>query len=68
MLKDVSQDCQNALSNFEKLGKWGYQNNNGEVIISPKYEIPADFQNGRALVRREGAYCYIDETGKEYEI
>lgn len=41
-------------------GKWGYKNEAGEVVISPKYENPGKFEDGLAIVEYStGEYEYF---------
>ena len=48
-------------------GKWGYKDQNGKVIIAPKYDLVYDFSDGMAVVRSSETrlYGYINKTGKE---
>jgi len=58
---------------FAHKGKWGYMDNNGVVIIEPKYDIAYNFSDGLALVGNiierhndwnKYLYGYIDDKGK----
>ncbi|MBR1653338.1 MAG: WG repeat-containing protein [Clostridia bacterium] len=61
--------CSNGYYNVRLNRKWGYVNENGNVIIPVKYDAPADFdETGKALVRRDREYIYITETGEEHEV
>lgn len=44
--------------------KWGYQNENGEQMIEPKYEEVSLFSEGLAFVMDSGKYGYINKQGK----
>ncbi len=49
-------------------GKWGYKNEAGEVVISPKYESPGKFEDGFAVVeystgQYDNFYGVIDTKG-----
>lgn len=46
-------------------GKYGYKNEKGQEIVSPKYDLAYGFTEGRAAVMSNGKYGYLDETGKE---
>lgn len=50
---------------FEKEGKQGYMDPNGNVVIAPQFESASDFTNGMAFVRKPGEtlYGYIDPKG-----
>jgi hypothetical protein len=46
--------------------KYGYIDENGNIIIPVKYKIAHDFEKGRALVANEDyKYGFIDKTGNE---
>lgn len=60
--------CSNGFFNVRKNRKWGYVNSKGEEITPLKYDAPADFDEGQAMVRYDRSYCYVDEEGKEHEI
>lgn len=49
----------------DSLGKYGFKNNSGEIIIPCKYDYVYDFYCGLACVNKAGKYGYIDTTGKE---
>jgi hypothetical protein len=54
-----------ALIPFEKDGKWGYQDNAGKVVISPRYQIAREFsREGMAAVVDDQGWAYIDEAGR----
>ncbi len=44
-------------------GSWGYMNNNGEIVISPKYEKAYGFSEGIAAVKKNGKWGFIDING-----
>ena len=47
-------------------GKYGYKDQNGKVIIAPKYDIASyDFNEGLARVSLDNKFGFIDKTGKE---
>ena len=45
--------------------KYGYKNTKGEVVISPKYDLAYNLDEGMAAVRLDGKYGYVDQNGKE---
>ena len=54
-----------ALIPFEKDGKWGYRDDAGRVVISPRYEIAREFSGeGIAAVVDDKGWAYIDEAGR----
>jgi len=43
---------------------YGYLNREGKIVIPPQYESAGDFNNGRAIVKKqEGSYALIDTEG-----
>jgi len=46
-------------------GKIGYINQNGNFVITPKYDLAFLFRDGLAAVSLSGQYGFIDKTGKE---
>ena len=44
-------------------GKWGFVDQDGELVIDYSYEDARSFQNGYAAVCVEGKWGYIDEDG-----
>ncbi|MDD2791977.1 MAG: WG repeat-containing protein [Sediminibacterium sp.] len=50
---------------FEKDGKQGYMDPNGNIVIAPQFESASDFTNGMAFVQKPGEslYGYIDQKG-----
>jgi hypothetical protein len=44
--------------------KWGFMNNQGEVVIPPVYDQVSAFTSGVAAVSREGRWGYIDHDGE----
>ena len=45
--------------------KYGYRNGKGDVVISPKYDLAYNLDEGMAAVRLNGKYGYVDQNGKE---
>ncbi|MGI6012478.1 MAG: WG repeat-containing protein [Ruminococcus sp.] len=46
-----------------KDGKWGYINEDGELVLDFQYDDAQSFQNGFAAVCIDGKWGYIDEQG-----
>ena len=46
------------------LGKWGFIDRAGKMIIEPRFELQSAFSEGLADVQIEGDEGYIDKTGK----
>jgi hypothetical protein len=44
--------------------KWGYMNQEGKVVITPKYDIAQDFNEGFAVVALGNMPCLIDRNEK----
>ena len=49
---------------YEKNGKFGYMDGNGEIIISPKYDFASPFVNGFATVGQNKKSFIINKKGK----
>ncbi len=47
---------------------WGYLNTNGELAIGLKYEKALPFDNGFAVVRKNGDFFVINKTGDEFVV
>jgi hypothetical protein len=55
-----------GLTPYLEGGKYGYQDENGKIIIPLKYDTAYDFSNnGLARVALNHRYGFIDKTGKE---
>jgi len=48
--------------------KWGYMNTNGEIAIGLKYEKALKFDNGFAVVRKNGDFFVINKQGEEFVV
>lgn len=48
-----------------KDGKWGFVNEDGELVIDYTYEDARSFQNGYAAVMQDELWGYIDEDGNQ---
>lgn len=46
-------------------GKYGYLDKTGNVAIEPKYESTKSFSQGRAAVKLDGKWFFIDKNGKQ---
>ena len=44
--------------------KYGYKDENGNIVIPAKYDDALDFSDGLALVKIKGKYGFIDKTDK----
>ncbi len=61
--------CSNGYYNVRLNRRWGYIDGDGNEITPLKYESSADFnETGKALVRRDREFFYIDEAGKEHDV
>jgi hypothetical protein len=47
------------------IGKSGFINTTGKVVVEPKYDEAHSFSNGRALVKLNDKYGFIDINGRE---
>lgn len=43
---------------------WGFIDTNNNIVIEPQFDQPSDFNNGLALITKEGKKMYIDKSGK----
>ncbi len=46
-------------------GKYGFADENGNIVIPLKYDYAKDFSEGLALVKLNGKWGYIDKNGNE---
>lgn len=51
------------IAKITKNGKYGWINENGEVIIPCIYDFAFDFSEGMASVKKDDKYGYIDKSG-----
>ena len=50
----------------DKPGKWGFLDENGKIVVEPKYTFVRNFNDGRALVAEGyGNAYFIDKAGKK---
>lgn len=61
----LSLPAQNLKVCFDKKGRCGYADEQGEVVIKCKYEIAFPFEDGIAKVSKNGKYGFIDSDGDE---
>lgn len=57
----------------DKSGKFGFVNNNNELIIPIEYDWGSQFSEGKAVIEKDGKFGFIDSTGTlsgkiEYEL
>lgn len=45
-------------------GRWGFINANNQVVISPRFEDAKEFKDGRAAVKMNGKWGYINKRGE----
>ena len=50
----------------DSLGKYGYIDRSGKIIIKPKYDNASSFKEGVANVKLGDKILYIDKNGTEY--
>lgn len=53
------------LKKFEKKGKYGFQDESGNIVIPAKFKSAEEFTEGLAAVKLKDKWGFIDETGKE---
>lgn len=59
-------DFKEGMGMVERLGKHGFVDKNGNVVVEPDYYWDArSFHNGFAWVFRDGKVGYIDKSGRE---
>jgi hypothetical protein len=46
-------------------GRWGFINRKGAIVVPLRIECAESFQNGRARVKLEGQWQYIDRKGRK---
>lgn len=63
MFTATTLQAQNLIQ-FKENNKVGFKDQNGKVVIAPKYEIAEDFSKGLACVSLNDKWGFIDETGK----
>ena len=53
------------LEKFEQNGKWGFKDQQGNVVVRATYDAVFDFSDGMARVRNKDKFGFVDATGKE---
>lgn len=62
----IAMGVQAQLTPFKHaLGKWGYKNSKGEILVSPKYDAANAFSEGLAAVKLNDKWGFIDQSGRE---
>ena len=46
-------------------GRYGFIGKDGQVVIPLHYDYAYDFQDGKAVVEKDGRTFCIDKTGRE---
>ena len=64
---DVVALKERGLANIKKGDKWGYINEQNELIIACKYDCCETFRNGKATVWLDFVYSTIDTEGNTVE-
>lgn len=57
--------CHNMHEKGIENERWGFKNKTGKVVIPPRYLEVHPFKCGRAAVRKNKKWFFIDETGKK---
>lgn len=60
----LAANAQDLIPEQNNKGKWGYVDQNGNIVIDYKYELAGLFEDGTARVRDGGQFSLIDKTGK----
>lgn len=50
---------------FQENNRWGYADASGKPVVPARYAAAGPFQEGRAVVKKDGAYGFLDEKGRE---
>ncbi|QQR58220.1 MAG: WG repeat-containing protein [Candidatus Melainabacteria bacterium] len=68
--KDNCDECNEfseGLASFRSLtssnSKWGFLDKSGKTVIEPKYDLALNFSQGRAAVRLDFEWFFIDKSG-----
>lgn len=64
---DYIEDFHEGLAAVRRDSLWGFIDEEGNVIVEPKFDYVHDFSEGLALVSLPGdsnPHCYIDKSGK----
>lgn len=60
---DLDVLTEDGLIAFERDGKWGFVDTEGNEVLSPAYESAKSFSNGLAAVCQNGQWGFIDREG-----
>lgn len=58
-----AQAQSDKLHSFEKNKKWGFKDEQGNVVIKPSFQYAHGFSEGLAPVKQDGKWGYIDTKG-----
>ena len=47
---------------IQERGRWGYIDQQGTVVIKPRFEKAGNFSEGLARVKVDGSWGYVDQT------
>jgi hypothetical protein len=57
--------CTGGMLGIREKSKWGYMNDKGEMIVSPKYDTCTGFKYGYGRVKSAGKWGIVDRSGTE---
>ena len=57
--------CSEGILAIREKGKWGYINDKGDVIVTPKYDTCTSFKYGYARIKMGSKWGIIDRSGTE---
>lgn len=57
--------CTEGMIGVREKGKWGYINDKGDVIVSPKYDTCTGFKYGYGRVKLNSKWGIVDRSGTE---
>src|SRR5436309_1576726 len=66
LLSQFTLNAQETLYPFSDkgLGKYGYINKTGKIVLPVQFEYAEKFYEGMAVVKKDGKRAFIDATGK----
>lgn len=56
----VDRVTEDGIIAFEKKGKWGFVDTQGEILLKPTYDEAKSFSNGLAAVKENGNWGFVD--------